>query len=128
MREKNDAAQSAHATQAAATKDTNQNASNGNTNYSTEKQKDRANKKASVTAATPIKLNPNSLLKTRPVFDDSFERKDTIASTKINKSQPDSTSAPQSIAIVAGRKYIMVPKANATAADSINGIPAAKLS
>lgn len=142
MREKNEAAQSSQAAQAAAMKDTNQNASNGNTNDSTDKQKDRTNKKATVTLATPIKLNPNSLLKARPAIDDNLKRTDTMASatttattaitttttTTVNRSQPDSTSAPQSIAIVAGRKYIMVPKANVTAAESVNGLPAAKLS
>lgn len=130
MREKNEAAaQNAQATQAAAMKDTNQTPSNGNTNNSTDKQKDRTIKKATVvTSATPVKLNPNSLLKSRPAVDDNGKRNDTMTLATVNKSQPDSTSAPQSIAIVAGRKYIMVPKANVTAADLVNGVPAAKLS
>lgn len=110
-------------------KDTNQNASNGNMNNSIDKQKDRTIKKSTVTPAPPIKLNPNSLLKARPANDDTIKKNDSVASTTpINKSQPDSTSAPQSIAIVAGRKYIMVPKANITVDDPINGVPAAKSS
>lgn len=117
-----------------AMKDTNPNPSNGNSsiNNTIDKQKDRTIKKATLTSATPIKLNPNSLLKARPANDDTSKKNDSVASTTTtttnNKSQPDSTSAPQSIAIVAGRKYIMVPKANIAADDSVNGVPAAKSS
>lgn len=40
-----------------------------------------------------------------------------------NKSQEPDLSAPQSIAIVAGRKYIMVPKSAkvSTTSDAVNG-------
>lgn len=91
-----------------------QNTSNGNVNLA-DKQKERSNRK-SLTLTTPNKPNPNSLL-----LCNRTPRDDASGTTSsLNKPQTDPKSPPQSIAIVAGRKYIMVPKSSVPA-DILNG-------
>lgn len=100
------------------------------------RQKDRSSRKSILTTTTAaVKSNPSVATNKR-----TRDEASVAASTTLNISNNSSIgennigSTPQSVAVVAGRKYIMVPKTNkpnispSTGVDNINGVVAVKSS